>query len=39
MGRTLAPLNTLERFGIDISMEYLKIAKAAGFEVAFSRIE
>jgi len=39
MGRTLAPFATLERFGIDISMEYLKFAKAAGFEVAFSRIE
>lgn len=39
MGRVLQPLDKLERYGIDISHDYLQIAKANDFEVAFSKIE
>lgn len=39
LGRVLGPLNTLQRYGIDISLEYLQKARERGFEVAFSRIE
>lgn len=39
MGRVLGPLTDLSRYGIDISFDYLKIAKENGFDVAFSRIE
>jgi SAM-dependent methyltransferase len=39
MGRVLGPLTQLHRFGVDISFDYLKIARECGFEVAFSLIE
>ena len=39
LGRVLGPLDRLERYGIDISHDYLKRAKEKGFDVAFSRIE
>jgi SAM-dependent methyltransferase len=39
LGRILGPMERLQRYGIDISLDYLKEARARGFEVAFSRIE
>lgn len=39
LGRVMAPFNTLERFGIDISLDYLKRARALGIEAVFARIE
>ena len=39
LGRVLGPFDNLERYGIDISIEYLKVARATGFDVAFCRIE
>jgi SAM-dependent methyltransferase len=39
LGRLLAPLAEFPRFGMDISWGYLEIAKAAGIEVCFARIE
>jgi glycosyltransferase involved in cell wall biosynthesis len=39
LGNVLKPLKHLERHGIDVSMGYLKVARASGIEVAFSRIE
>lgn len=39
LGRLLAPLERLNRFGIDISHDYLKKARQNGIEVALSRIE
>lgn len=39
MGRVLGPLNTLKRYGVDISLDYLRISRNVGFEVAFSLIE
>jgi len=39
MGRVLGPLNNLKRYGIDISLDYLEIARKNGINVAFSKIE
>lgn len=39
LGRVMGPLTQYERFGIDISIDYLKHARARGLNVAFSRIE
>lgn len=39
LGRVLAPLDTYRRFGIDISLDYLRKAKMNGIEVCFSKIE
>ncbi|WP_306478050.1 bifunctional 2-polyprenyl-6-hydroxyphenol methylase/3-demethylubiquinol 3-O-methyltransferase UbiG [Methyloversatilis sp.] len=39
LGRVLGPLDSLQRYGIDISIDYLERARERGFEVAFSRIE
>jgi len=39
LGRLLAPISRLQRYGIDISYEYLQKARQSGFEVAFARIE
>jgi len=39
LGRLLGPAPQYKRFGIDISFDYLKRAREAGIEVAFSRIE
>jgi len=39
LGRVLGPLDSLQRYGIDISFDYLHKARECGFEVAFSRIE
>jgi SAM-dependent methyltransferase len=39
LGRVLGPLDNLERYGIDISLDYLQRARDRGFEVVFSRIE
>lgn len=39
LGRLLGPLQLYERHGIDISLDYLRRAKAAGIDVAFARIE
>ncbi len=39
LGRVLGPLNQFERYGIDISLDYLKIARENGINVAFSKIE
>ncbi|KCV61255.1 methionine biosynthesis protein MetW-like protein [Bordetella bronchiseptica 99-R-0433] len=39
MGRILAPMTQYERYGIDITFDYLKRARENGFNVAFSRIE
>ncbi len=39
MGRVLGPLTQYERYGIDITFDYLKRARDNGFGVAFSRIE
>lgn len=39
LGRILSPLRNLRRFGIDISLEYLRRIRAQGFSVAYCRIE
>jgi SAM-dependent methyltransferase len=39
LGRVLSHFPELERHGIDISLDYLRIARDVGIEVAFSRIE
>jgi SAM-dependent methyltransferase len=39
LGHLLAEFPELRRFGMDISWGYLEIAKAAGIEVCFARIE
>jgi SAM-dependent methyltransferase len=39
LGRVLEPLDKINRYGIDISFDYLEQARERGFEVAFSRIE
>ncbi len=39
LGRLLAPLTEYERYGVDISFDYLKIAKNRGIEVALAKIE
>jgi SAM-dependent methyltransferase len=39
LGRLLSPLDGYSKFGIDISLDYLKAARSRGIEVCFSRIE
>ncbi len=39
LGRLMAPLDEYERFGIDISFDYLEKARENGINVAFSKIE
>jgi len=39
MGRVMAPLVDLDRYGIDISPDYLKISRENGITVALSSIE
>jgi SAM-dependent methyltransferase len=39
LGRLLGPLTELERFGIDISMDYLRRAAATGISVVYARVE
>lgn len=39
LGRLLGGLDEYDRYGIDISVDYLKQARTAGVSVAFSRIE
>ena len=39
LGRLLGPMSEYDRYGIDISPGYLEHAKAAGINVALSRIE
>lgn len=39
LGRLLEPLTEYQRFGMDISLDYLAIAKQRGIEVAMSKIE
>lgn len=39
LGRVLEPLTDYERYGIDISLDYLKQARARGIEVAMAKIE
>lgn len=39
LGRLLEPLTQFERHGIDISLDYLDMARHKGIDVAFSRIE
>jgi SAM-dependent methyltransferase len=39
LGRLLADCTDYDRYGIDISLDYLKQASAKGFDVAYSKIE
>ena len=39
LGRLLSPFSQLERYGLDISFGYLKIAQSKGIEVCYSLIE
>jgi 2-polyprenyl-3-methyl-5-hydroxy-6-metoxy-1,4-benzoquinol methylase len=39
LGRMLGPITRFNRYGIDISFDYLEIAKTKGIKVAFSKIE
>ena len=39
LGRLLGPFDQFDRYGVDISHDYLKVARQAGIEVAFSSIE
>lgn len=39
LGRLLEPLTEYERYGVDISLDYLTIAKQRGIEVALAKIE
>ena len=39
LGRVLEPLTEYQRYGIDISLDYLKHARASGIEVAMAKIE
>lgn len=39
LGRVLEPLTEYKRYGIDISLDYLKQARARGIEVAMAKIE
>jgi len=39
LGRLLEPLTEYQRYGVDISLDYLSIAKSRGIKVAFSKIE
>ncbi len=39
LGRLLSPFKNLERFGVDISLEYLKIAKTKNITCSLSKVE
>jgi len=39
LGRLLEPLSEYERYGMDLSVDYLAIAKRCGIEVALAKIE
>lgn len=39
LGRLLEPLTEYKRYGVDISLDYLAIAKRRGIEVALAKIE
>ena len=39
LGRVLGPLSNLNRYGIDVSLEYLQKARENGIEVAFAKAE
>jgi SAM-dependent methyltransferase len=39
LGRLLEPLTEYKRYGVDISLDYLTIAKRRGIEVALAKIE
>lgn len=39
LGRLLEPLSDYERYGVDISLDYLKQARARGIDVAMAKIE
>jgi ubiquinone/menaquinone biosynthesis C-methylase UbiE len=39
LGRVLSPFTELDRYGIDISLDYLSIAKKNGIEVALSSVD
>ncbi len=39
MGRLLSDFRDLERHGVDISLDYLRIAREAGIQGAFARLE
>lgn len=39
LGRVLEPLSNYERYGVDISLDYLRKAQACGIEVAMAKIE
>jgi SAM-dependent methyltransferase len=39
LGRLLEPLTEYKRYGVDISLDYLAIAKRRGIEVAMAKIE
>lgn len=39
LGRLLEPLTEYERYGVDISLDYLSIARRRGIEVALAKIE
>ncbi len=39
LGRVLGPMTQYDRYGIDITFDYLKRARSNNFTVAFSRIE
>lgn len=38
-GRLLAPMTQFKRYGVDISLDYLRLARDEGIDVAFARIE
>jgi len=39
LGRVMAPLTQYRRYGIDISLDYLRLTRDRGIEVAFARVE
>ncbi len=39
LGRLLSPMDGCRKYGMDISLEYLKVARDKGIEVCLSRIE
>jgi SAM-dependent methyltransferase len=39
LGRVLEPLTEYDRYGVDISLEYLSIARSRGIDVALAKIE
>ena len=39
MGRLISRFKTEDKFGLDISKEYIKVAKSKGINVCLSKIE